>query len=224
MPKNGNISSLREVFSFRWCSFTFINKMTDTDILQRIKDSLKNREPDTIDNSEARYAHASVLIPLFSKDGRLNVIFTKRTNRVEHHKGQISFPGGAVDMEDGSYQETALREAEEEIGLLKKDVEILGRIDDELAAVSNFIIHPFVGEIPWPYDFQINTLEVESLIYIPLHVFTDKTAGHIKDFVVVDGFPYHGTNYQFGGNIIWGATARIMENFIKITERKIILA
>lgn len=185
---------------------------------------MKNREPGVIDNSNARYAHSSVLIPLFSKDGQLNVILTKRTNRVEHHKGQISFPGGAVDEEDGSYEETALREANEEIGLLKRDVEILGRIDDELAAVSNFIIHPFVGRVPWPYDFQINALEVESLLFIPLYVFTDETAGHIKDFVVVNDFPYHGTNYQYEGNIIWGATARIMENFTRIIKGKNMLA
>lgn len=194
--------------------------MKETDIIKNIRNSLKNLKPDIIDNSDARYAHSSVLIPLFSKDGRLNVILTRRTNRVEHHKGQISFPGGAVDEADGSFEETALREAHEEIGLLKRDVEVLGRIDDVLTVVSNFIIHPFVGKVPWPYDFQINTLEVESLLFIPLHVFTDEKAGHIKDFVVVDNFPYHGTNYQYEGNIIWGATARIMENFIKIILRQ----
>src|SRR4030042_4483868 len=120
-------------------------------IIEKIRDSLNSREVKTIDNPDSRYVHSSVLIPLFSKDGQYNVIFTKRTSRVEHHKGQISFPGGAVDKEDGSLEETAYREAYEEIGLLKKDVELLGRIDDELAVVSNFIIHPFVGIVPWPY-------------------------------------------------------------------------
>lgn len=192
--------------------------MTDITLIEIIRDSLKNRKPETIDNSESSYVHSSVLIPLFCKDGQYNVIFTKRTNRVEHHKGQISFPGGAVDKEDGSLEETALREAEEEIGLLKKDVEMLGQIDDELAAVSNFIIHPFVGRVPSPYNFQINTNEVESLIFIPLYVFMDEAAGYKKDFVLVDGFPYDDTNYQYEGNIIWGATARIMKNFIRIIK------
>lgn len=198
--------------------------MTEIYIIEKIKHSLQNRRPDIIDNSESRYAQASVLIPLLIRDGLYSVLFTRRTNKVEHHKGQISFPGGAVDKEDASFEETAFREAEEEIGVLKKDVELLGRIDDELAVVSNFIIHPFVGEIPWPYDFRINPHEVDSLIFIPLYVFMDETKGHVKDFVVVDGFPYNGTNYQYEGNIIWGATARIMENFIRIIKDKIVLA
>jgi 8-oxo-dGTP pyrophosphatase MutT (NUDIX family) len=195
--------------------------MTDMTLIERIRDSLKNRKPQTIDNSGSRYVHSSVLIPLFCKDGQYNVIFTRRTNRVEHHKGQISFPGGSVDKEDGSLEETALREAEEEIGLLRTDVDMLGRIDDELALVSSFIIHPFIGRIPSPYNFQINTNEVERLIFIPLYVFSDETGGYKKDFVDVDGFPYHGTNYQYEGSVIWGATARIMENFIGIIEGKI---
>lgn len=192
--------------------------MEESNIVERIKTSLKDYKPRIINDAPSAYAQASVLIPLFSKDGQYNVIFTKRTSMVEHHKGQISFPGGAVDKEDRSLEETACREAYEEIGLLRKDVDMLGRIDDELAVVSSFIIHPFVGIVPWPYDFEINTCEVDSLIFIPLYVFMDETAGHKKDFVMVDGYPYHGTNYQYNGTIVWGATARIMENLIRIIE------
>jgi 8-oxo-dGTP pyrophosphatase MutT (NUDIX family) len=198
--------------------------MAERNMLDIIRNSLKEYKPKSIENDGQGYAEASVLIPLFSQDGQYNVIFTKRTSMVEHHKGQISFPGGAVDREDGSLEETAYREAYEEIGLLKKDVEMLGRIDDELAVVSGFIIHPFVGRVPWPYDYKINTLEVDSLIPIPLHVFMDETGRHKRDFVVVDGFHYHGTNYHYNGTIVWGATARIMENFIRIIEGKIMLA
>jgi 8-oxo-dGTP pyrophosphatase MutT (NUDIX family) len=198
--------------------------MEERNIIERIRDSLKDYKPRIIDDAGSGYAQASVLIPLFNRDGHYNVIFTKRTSMVEHHKGQISFPGGAVDREDGSLEDTAYREAYEEIGLLKKDVEMLGRIDDELAVVSSFIIHPFVGKVPWPYNFEINADEVDSLIFIPLYVFMDETAGHKKDFVLVDGYPYHGTNYQYNGSIVWGATARIMEKFISIIEGKIMLA
>ena len=183
-------------------------------IIEKIRDSLNNREVKTIDNPDSRYVHSSVLIPLFSKDGQYMVLFTKRTNRVEHHKGQISFPGGAVDKDDGSLEETALREAYEEIGLLKSDVELLGRIDDMITMVSDFIVHPFVGRIPYPYPFKINPHEVDSIVVIPLYVFMDKISGHIKDSVNVDGFIYHGTSYEYQGHVIWGATARIMENFI----------
>jgi len=194
------------------------------DLTEIISGVLKNRRPEVVDNSRSCYVHSSVLIPIIDENGRYSVLFTRRTNRVEHHKGQISFPGGAVDEADGSFEETALREAFEEIGLLKKDVEVLGQIDDELAAVSSFIIHPFAGRIPYPYDFKINIHEVDSIIVIPFHVFLDKTAQYKRDFIVVDGYPYHGTSYEYEGNIVWGATARIMENFIGIIEDKIMLA
>jgi len=192
-------------------------------IFEVIRDSLNNRKLKTIDNSESRYIHASVLIPLFNKDGQYRVLLTKRTNRVEHHKGQISFPGGSVDKEDGSLEETALREAFEEIGLLKKDVDLLGRIDDMLTLVSDFIVHPFVGRIPYPYPFQINPHEVDSIIVIPLYVFMDKTSGHIKDSIEADGFTYHGTSYEYQGHAIWGATARIIENLIHIVGENLCL-
>jgi 8-oxo-dGTP pyrophosphatase MutT (NUDIX family) len=185
-------------------------------IIEIIRDSLNNREPKTIDNPDSRYIHSSVLIPIFSEDDQYMVLFTERTNRVEHHKGQISFPGGAVDEYDGSLEETALREAYEEIGLLKGDVELLGRTDDMLTLVSGFIVHPFVGRIPFPYPFKINPREVDSIVFIPLCVFMDKTSGHITDSVDVEGFTYHGTSYEYQGHAIWGATARIMENFIRI--------
>ena len=198
--------------------------MRDIDLIKIIRESLNNRKTGIIDNTLSHYVHSSVLVPILKEDSRYSVLFTRRTNKVVHHKGQISFPGGAVDIEDSSYEETAFREANEEVGLLKKDVEMLGRIDDELAVVSSFIIHPFVGEIPYPYDFRINVHEVDSLIFIPFHVFLDKTCRYKKDFVNVDGYPYHGTNYQYEGNIIWGATAKIMENLIGIIEDKIKLA
>ena len=192
-------------------------------IIEKIRDSLNSREVKTIDNPDSRYSHSSVLIPIFSEDGQYMVLFTKRTNRVEHHKGQISFPGGAVDKDDGSLEETALREAYEEIGLLKSDVELLGRTDDMITMVSDFIVHPFVGRIPYPYPFKINPHEVDSIVVIPLYVFMDKTSGHIKDSVNVDGFIYHGTSYEYQGHIIWGATARIMENFTHIVGANLCL-
>jgi 8-oxo-dGTP pyrophosphatase MutT (NUDIX family) len=198
--------------------------MKDMDLIKIIKESLNNRKPGVIDNSRYSYLHASVLIPILEEEGQYSVLFTRRTNKVEHHKGQISFPGGAVDEEDSSYEETAYREAYEEIGLLRNDVEMLGRTDDELAVVSSFIMHPFVGRISYPYDFKINVHEVDSLIIMPFHVFLDETNTYKKDFVNVDGYPYHGTNYQFDGNIVWGATARVMENFMGIIEDKIKLA
>jgi 8-oxo-dGTP pyrophosphatase MutT (NUDIX family) len=193
--------------------------MAETALIEKIRTSLNKRKPRLIDNHKSRYVHASVLIPLFREDGQYKVLFTRRTTHVEHHKGQISFPGGALDKEDNSPEETALREAYEEIGLFREDVELLGRIDDVIT-ISDFIVHPFVGQIPYPYTFQINPFEVDSIIIIPLYAFVDKTAGHYKDFVEVEGYPYHGSSYEYEGNIVWGATARIMENLVQVIGKK----
>ena len=117
-----------------------------------IKETLGARKPKGMDRE--KYYHAGVLIPLFRENGKYKILFTKRTDMVEHHKGQISFPGGGVEKDDRSVMETALRETQEEIGLMKEEVEILGRTDDILTLVSNFVITPFVGLIPFPYDFE----------------------------------------------------------------------
>src|SRR3990172_10760635 len=114
-----------------------------------------------------RLISAAVLIPLFNLDGKYNLLFTKRTNLVETHKGEISFPGGVFDKNDSSLLDTALRETEEEVGINSNDVEILGELDD-IETNTNFNISPFVGVIPYPYEFRINGIEIEKLLNIPL--------------------------------------------------------
>lgn len=189
---------------------------------QIISKSLSSREPKLIHGNQRSYKHAGVLIPLFEDENVCKVLLTKRTNRVEHHKGQISFPGGSRDKEDISIIETVLREAHEEIGLLKGDVDILGRLDDTLTLVSNFLVHPFVGFINYPYDFLINEIEVKKLLKVPLSSFNydrkTKSCG-----VEFEGDTYHTTAYEYCGELIWGATARIMENFMNIIGYKLIL-
>ena len=179
-----------------------------------IKDILKARTPRYI--QKPSYIHAAVLIPLFIENGAFKLLFTKRTNKVEHHKGQVSFPGGAVEEEDGSLEETVFREAYEEIGLLKEDVEILGRIDDTLTVVSEFIVHPFIGFVPYPYDYIINTVEVDKLIKVPVTVFDPKNSACQRDFTEYDGMIIRSMAYEYDGDVIWGATARMMENFMHI--------
>jgi 8-oxo-dGTP pyrophosphatase MutT (NUDIX family) len=191
--------------------------------INQIKQILKNRNPKLIEDMEDHYIHAAVLIPLFMENGSYKVLFTERTHKVEHHKGQISFPGGVVEEHDQSLEETALRESYEEIGLLTQDVEILGRVDDTHTVVSNFIVHPFVGMIPYPYQFEVNTDEVESIITIPLHVFLDRHSKYRKNSLEVEGFTFHGAVYEYDGTTIWGATARIMQNFIRIIRGKLSL-
>ena len=181
-----------------------------------IKNVLNDRTPKRIEDSSSHYVHAAVLIPLLDEEGATKILFTKRTTRVEHHKGQISFPGGAVDEEDGSFEDTALREAHEEIGLRRDDVEILGRIDDTLTLVSSFIVHPVVGFVPDPCDFKLNGAEVDRIIKAPLYVFHPENPQYRRDSVEYEGMTYRAVAYEYNGDVIWGATARMMENFMNI--------
>ncbi|MBW2345242.1 MAG: CoA pyrophosphatase, partial [Deltaproteobacteria bacterium] len=191
------------------------------DIVRTIKDVLSDRTYKRIENSSSSYVHAAVLIPLLDDGGVPEVLFTKRTDKVEHHKGQISFPGGAVDDGDGSFEDTALREAHEEIGLRQEDVEILGRIDDTLTLVSSFVVHPVVGFVPNSYDFVINRVEVKRIIKVPLYVFHPENPQYQRGSVEYEGMTYRAIAYEYNDDVIWGATARMMENFMNILGHKL---
>ncbi len=181
-----------------------------------IKDALEKRKPKAIEAGPNSFQDAAVLIPLFWRDTDFMVLLTQRTERVEHHKGQISFPGGHVDESDASFEEAALREAEEEIGVLRQDVQILGALDDQTTVASHFIVHPFVGLIPYPYHFGINRKEVERILEVPFEVFTSAAYEVEGHRVTYEGRTYKTPAYRYQGDLIWGATARIMRDFVRI--------
>jgi 8-oxo-dGTP pyrophosphatase MutT (NUDIX family) len=192
-----------------------------TNIYETIKSTLSSRTPKQIQNQNSTRVHAAVLIPLFNDNGEHKILFTKRSYQVKAHKGQISFPGGVVEESDQSFKEAALREAHEEIGLLKEDVEILGQTDDAITVVSYFIVHPFVGVIPYPYDFKMSSQEVERIIEVPFKVFFKETPRHRRNSVEFEGVIYPGSAFQYKGDVIWGATARILENLIGILRGRL---
>jgi len=183
------------------------------DLPLRIQALLTRRAPRLIEDREALYRRGSVLIPLLNEGGEYKILFTKRTDTVEVHKGQMSFPGGRIDEGDCSVLDTALRESEEEIGLLRQSVTVLGRIDDARTLSSNYIIHSFVGKIPYPYPFRPNSGEVERVVTVPLKLFFGK-----EEILPVEygGRTYKNLAYRFDGEVIWGATARIMRNLVEI--------
>jgi len=154
-----------------------------------------------------------VLVPLFQKGSRYHVLFTKRTDRVKHHKGEISFPGGVVDEDDEDVEATALRETFEEIGLPGKNVEILGTLDDSVTVSSDYLITPIVAEIAYPDRFSINEEEIEELIEIPLEDFLEEDRW-IKETYANGGKKILSYRFAHEGRIIWGATARIMRQFL----------
>lgn len=183
-----------------------------------IKKTLHSREPKRIRDAPLHYKHAGVLIPVMREEGVHKVIFTKRTERVEHHKGQISFPGGAADEEDQSIEETVLRESCEEIGLCGYEVEILGRIDDTLTLASSFVVHPFVGLLPSPCEFTVSEAEVKRVIKIPWDTLIACHLEHRTYDVESEGKTYQTPAFEYKGDVIWGATAKMMENFINILK------
>ena len=155
---------------------------------------------------------AAVLVPLFVREKALWTLFTKRTDLVEHHKGQISFPGGGEHPSDANPWETAIRETEEEIGVPRAGVKILGALP-RLVTVTDFEISPFVGAIPYPTQFAPHAGEVESIIEVPV--------SYLLDPMVVEERPvkWKGRDvmtlvYHYKGHAIWGATARILADFL----------
>jgi 8-oxo-dGTP pyrophosphatase MutT (NUDIX family) len=189
-----------------------------------IKEILGARDPKVIkDGQQPGYRHAGVLLPLLVEEGLCKVLLTRRTDRVEHHKGQISFPGGAVDKEDATIEETVLRETYEEIGLSREHIEILGRIDDVLTMASNYVVHPFVGCITHLNDLVINRAEVERVVKAPLSLFHRANSEDKRYSVEYEGVIYETPAYKYGEHTIWGATARMMENFMEIIGDKLCL-
>jgi 8-oxo-dGTP pyrophosphatase MutT (NUDIX family) len=180
---------------------------------ESIKKALSGRRRRII--STKRLTRAAVLLPLFQKEGRYHVLFTKRTERVKHHKGEISFPGGVVDEGDEDIEATALRETFEEIGLQRNNAEILGKLDDAVTISSAYLITPIVAEIVCPYPFSINEDEIEELIEIPLEAFLEEDRW-INETYANGGKKILSYRFEYKGRIIWGATARIIRQFLDI--------
>lgn len=179
---------------------------------QKIRDLLQARPYSRI--ADDGLNPSAVIIPIYEAKGLLHTLVTKRTDQVEHHKGHLCFPGGARDPEDRNLVETALRECEEEMGILKRDVEVLGRLD-EIATVTNFVITPFIGYIPHPYTFSPNPIEIEEVIEVPIERFMttcEPTVEHLE----WKGDTYPVYYFQYGRHNIWGATGKILKQFLEV--------
>jgi len=157
---------------------------------------------------------AAVLVPLLWKQGEWHVLVTQRTQIVEHHKGQIAFPGGACDADDTALEATALRETFEEIGVPPSVVELLGALDD-YPTISGYVITPFVGVIPSPFAYRPNGTEVEAIIEVPLS-FLREPSNVQREQREYKGRLYDLIFWEYGPYIIWGVTAQILEGFLDL--------
>jgi len=159
---------------------------------------------------------AAVMVLLYQKEGEYCVLLNKRSQQVEHHKGEMSFPGGARDPEDNDFVATALRETEEEMGISREDVRILGRLDDIITR-SNFGVKVYVGTIPYPYSFTPSEIEIAEVVEAPLAVLLDKANLRFETKWVDDG-PVTTCSYAYGNHLVFGATAKILQQFLTIVE------
>jgi 8-oxo-dGTP pyrophosphatase MutT (NUDIX family) len=155
-----------------------------------------------------------VLVPLFfaSEAQEPHVILTRRHADLRRHAGEISFPGGRHDPEDADLADTALREAEEEIGLSRAAVRLLGELPPTSTFATNYVIHPFVGLIPTGQRWQVSPREVDAVIELPLRALRE---GRTRTRIERRGISFETGAYIVGEHLIWGATARILENLLE---------
>lgn len=155
---------------------------------------------------------AAVMILILNRKENPHIIFTKRTDTVETHKGQISFPGGVKDPQDDNLLETAKRETFEEIGIQPKLIENLGQLDD-FYTVTDYVVSPFVGYVKSDFEYEINTHEVAQILEVPLSIFLKADGFEVRKWDH-QGTSYDVFFYHYQDQVIWGATAYILNRFI----------
>jgi len=161
-----------------------------------------------------RLVPAAVLIPIVDR-GEPCLVFAKRTELVGHHKGQISFPGGVVDPGDRTALDAALRECEEEIGLPRGAVEPLGVLDDTETVATRFVITPWVGLVREPPAWRPDGEEIERVIEVPFGVLA-RPDGYRVEMWERDGVRRPVYFFDYRGETIWGATARILKHYLDV--------
>jgi 8-oxo-dGTP pyrophosphatase MutT (NUDIX family) len=184
------------------------------DTLDRIRDRLLTpQEAAELDAPGTK--DAAVLVPLYLDGGELHAVFTKRREDLRKHAGEISFPGGRQDDPDEDLRFTALREAEEEIGLATSDVELIGALPPVGTFVTNYKIHPFVGVIDAGKTWELQPSEVEIVLEFSL---ADLVRGHEMKRLLGRGVPIKTPTYTVRDQMIWGATARIVQDLLERLE------
>jgi 8-oxo-dGTP pyrophosphatase MutT (NUDIX family) len=159
---------------------------------------------------------AAVLMPAYPGTQGPQFLLTRRTDKVETHKGQISFPGGVVEPADSSLAQTALRETWEEIGLAPEHVQLLGEFDEYLS-VTGLIVTPYLGWLDRPFVLAPNVEEVAEVLHVPLQVFRDRSGFRIE-IRRREGQDYPVYFYEYQGQEIWGLTARIIHDLLELLD------
>ena len=187
------------------------------DLKQQLERSLEKL--DAAVETEWDATPAAVLIPLYREGGDWKLLFTRRTESVDTHAGQVSFPGGQIEESDDSVVAAALREAQEEVGLDPADVEPLGQLNP-LLTISQFLVTPVVGVIPWPYPLETNPTEVARTFGVPIRWLADPDNLETQEREpLIPGRSVQVYYFKdFEGETIWGVTARITVDFLKMLD------
>lgn len=162
---------------------------------------------------------AAVLVPLVTHHGQVTTLFTQRTAHLANHAGQISFPGGHMDPVDRTPEDTALRETEEEVGLHRRHIEIIGRLD-EYVTRTGFSVTPVVALVTPPFDVKPDPFEVDDVFEVPLNFLMDP-ANHERHHREINGMRRDFYAMPYGDRFIWGATAGMIKNLYDVLTGEI---
>jgi 8-oxo-dGTP pyrophosphatase MutT (NUDIX family) len=188
---------------------TMAERMTSLETLQELRPRL---EPSPIEELPDDAALAAVLVPVLAAGPNLRVVFTKRSDALSRHAGEISFPGGLADDGENAAS-AALREAQEELGLRPSDVELLGALPSVHTRVTGILIVPFVGLLHRDPAFTPNADEIADVLEFSL---SDLIAAASEREFEHEGVTYLTEVFEMNGHVIWGATARILSSFLQL--------
>jgi 8-oxo-dGTP pyrophosphatase MutT (NUDIX family) len=179
--------------------------------MEEVRLRLEGRAPREAAIPSGELRRAGVLVPLFVRDVKLWILFTRRTESVEHHRGQISFPGGAEEPGDESLFATAVRETQEELAVAPSDIVALGALSP-IVTVTNFYVEPYAAAVPQPYVWKPAEAEIAEVIEAPIAA--------LMDPAILEQKPMPGRDepilfYHYGKHVIWGATARILAELLE---------
>ena len=189
--------------------------MTLDELVTRTRERLGARQRRIVDPGPL--VRAAVLVPLVERGGGPHLVFAKRTDRVGTHRGQIAFPGGTVSADDASLLAAALRESEEEVGLSPTAVEALGALDDTETFATRFVITPWVGVIRAPVVWRPDGEEIEKVIEVPVGALLACGCFRAESWER-DGVARDVYFYDYQDTTIWGATARILKQYLDLIE------
>ena len=180
-------------------------------IIVQAENIIKRALDTNIKTIEKKFRSSAVICLIFCENNELNILLTKRSESLVNHSGEISFPGGKIENVDKSPLEAALREAKEEIGVPKKDIRILGQLD-EIVTGTGFHITPYVGILITTENIEINFNEVSEIIKLPFQIILNKK-NHIQLSKKFERIKYNFWKIKYLDHNIWGATASILVGF-----------